>query len=357
MKKIFLLFTSLKLLLMLVAFLFLSGCAKEETSPAKQAKTVKTIIVKTSSTVSNREFPGVVQSSKKTNLSFKISGKLINLPIKEGQKVYKGQILARIDSDKKQYGLESAQARFLEAQAEFKRYKSLYEEGVVSTADYQVKKKNFEMARSALSLAQKDLEDTYVKAPFSGVITRKIADNYDFVNEKETVAVLQDLKNLEVEINIPEKLMLSDNKNFSYSAEFESYPNQKFPLKLKSFSKQKDKITNTYLATFYVKNKEDISVLPDMTAIVTIKSGVENNSGIEIPVNAVFSDSDKKQYVWIVNADRIVAKTPVKIKKFLNNKVLISSGLENNSRIIISGVHHVLEGDKIKEYERLDLDK
>lgn len=347
-----------KILVLMIGMSMLTcGCSKKEIKTDKPVKTVKTVIVKTASTSLNRDFPGIVKSSKKTDLSFKNTGRLINLPIKEGQPVYKGQILAKLDPDKNQYNLESAQAQFSETQAAFNRYKSLYEQGIVSTADYQLKKKNFEVAKSSLSLAQKSLKDTVLIAPFSGVITRKTADNHEFINAKETIAILQDLNCLEIEINIPERLMISNAKSFSYTAEFENYPNRKFPLKLKSHSKQKDKMTNTYLATFFLKNIDEVAVLPDMTVTVTIKSNVENNSNIEIPVNAVFSDSDKKQYVWTVNNENIAVKTPVKIKEFLNNKALISSGLENNVGIIVSGVHHILEGDKIKEYERLDLDK
>ncbi len=349
MKKIF--------LLLIGIIIFLTGCGKKELNQEVPVKIAKTFIVRNSFSTVNREFPGTVESSSKTNLSFDISGRLINLPIEEGQKVQKGQILAQIDSDSQKFKLEAVKANLFEAEEQYRRYKVLYEKDYVAKADYQAKEKIYEVTKSALSLAQKGLKDTVIKAPFSGVITKKIADNHDFVNAKETIAVLQDLNNLDIEINIPEKLMVSNNKNYNYSIEFRNYPGQKFPLKLKSVSKQKDKVTDTYLATFYLKNRENVSILPGMTATVIIKSNDKNSSGLEIPVNAIFSDSDKQQYVWTVSKDSIAVKKNIKIKEFLNNQALISSGLENNTRIIVSGVHHILEGDKIKEYKRLDLDK
>ena len=142
MKKIFLLIIGTSILL--------CGCGKKEQIKRTSFKIVKTIIVQSNSAKIERSFPGIVKSSLKTDLSFNIAGRLIKLPIKDGQNVYKGQLIAKLEPDKQKYNLNSAQAAFLEAESDFIRYKELYAQSVISTADYQAKNCPFNKQRKGV---------------------------------------------------------------------------------------------------------------------------------------------------------------------------------------------------------------
>lgn len=344
----------------LAVLVFVSGCGqKSEDVALTPVKIVKTIVIESGALGEKRDFPGVVKSSSITNLSFDISGRLVKLPIKEGLKVKKGQLLAQLEPDKQNYKLHSAKADFIEAQADYNRNKQLYAQGVISAAEYQTRKRKYEMAKASLDLAKKELNYTFLRAPFSGTITRKIAENFQYVKQKDTLAVLQDLNNLEIEINVPENLMSCkcDPDDMEFTAVLESNPNVVFDLEFKSKAQQADDATKTYPVKFTVENKEGYVVLPGMTSTVFIKAPGVQEGKVSIPANAIFLNENGEKCVWVVDDANVVSKAQVKINEIKNDKAVVLSGLKNNDRIVISGVHQLLDGDKIKEYERLDLAK
>ena len=91
---------------------FLSGCSKEEAPVQEEvARPVKTIVLEASSTVGMRQYPGRVRAASRADLSFEVAGKLNELPVKEGQVVQEGDLVARLDDRDLSANLKSARLR------------------------------------------------------------------------------------------------------------------------------------------------------------------------------------------------------------------------------------------------------
>ncbi len=111
---------------LLTAALLFSGCGKEEVAEEVEVvRPVKIMTVQASAASFSHGFPGTVRAAKRSELSFKVSGPLVSLPVEEGQHVQKGTLVAQIQKRDFQTALNEAQARNLEAEKQFHRYKEL----------------------------------------------------------------------------------------------------------------------------------------------------------------------------------------------------------------------------------------
>ena len=114
-------------LLLIGIISFAYSCRNKEEPPGDQiVRPIKTMLVGEAEGI-GRNYPGNVQASQRVNLSFRVSGPLIELPVKEGEFMEKGSKLAKIDPRDYYIALNEAKARQIEAQADYDRYRDLYE--------------------------------------------------------------------------------------------------------------------------------------------------------------------------------------------------------------------------------------
>src|SRR5690606_30159236 len=84
----------------LSAFLLLAGCTRQTPPEPEAARPVKTLVVTAGGESQVRTFPGKVEASKKAELAFQVPGKIVNLPVKEGQTVARGEVIAQLETNR-----------------------------------------------------------------------------------------------------------------------------------------------------------------------------------------------------------------------------------------------------------------
>ncbi|MFQ5788163.1 MAG: efflux RND transporter periplasmic adaptor subunit, partial [Thermodesulfobacteriota bacterium] len=264
-----------------VSIFALFGCRGEKVEESTPiVRPAKTMVVGFAEGL-GRTYPGKVQASQRVNLSFRVSGPLIEFPVNEGDEVVKGQLLARIDPRDYRIALDEAKATYNKTQADYIRYRDLYERDAVPLAELDLKRAQRDTAKAKLEKAEADLQDTNLKAPFSGRIGEKIVDNFQEVRAKQDVVSLHDVSNVEIVIDLPESVIATAEKGTisKLAATFESAPGVEFPLEVKEVSAQADPTTQTYRATLTMPQPEDIFILPGMTANVVVESkNIEDNA-------------------------------------------------------------------------------
>ncbi|MGH7892836.1 MAG: efflux RND transporter periplasmic adaptor subunit, partial [Thermodesulfobacteriota bacterium] len=245
--------------------LFLGSCGGEEKdeTQVQVVRPVKTMILG-GEQGTGRSFPGKVQGSQRVNLSFRVQGPLIEFPVNEGDEVTKGQLLARLDPRDYQIAHDEAYAQYVEAQADYKRYKDLYERNAVPVADLDVRRAKRDTAQARLDYAKANIDYTYLKAPFGGYVGAKFVQNYQEVRPFDNILSLQDLSKVEIVIDLPENILASTKQGdvVQLYATFQSAPDESFPLVIKEVSAQADPRTQTYRATLSMDQPETIRVLP-----------------------------------------------------------------------------------------------
>ena len=344
----------------------LSGCGKKKEEVVKKevVRPVKIMTVsRTGAEEVKREFPGKVRADQQVDLAFQVAGPLISLPVKEGQHVKKGQILARIKPRDFETEIDKAKAKALEAEQQFLRYKDLYAKNQVSKADFDKYKSQYDISRAHQKEAEDAMDDTFLRASFAGVVARKYVENFQDVQAKEPIVSLQDISQVEVLVNVPENMISriekeKGKKRTVAHATFVAAPGQQFPLTLKEYATEADPQTQTFLVTLLMDQPSTINVLPGMTAtVIGNKSTEKSDQGeITVPAIAVFSDYDGDSSVWVFKTEtQTVHQRKVKTGELSGaDSIKIISGLEVGEQIAVTAVNSLQEGMKVKSLSDME---
>lgn len=353
--KWFLIKLSVALLITSSLIIVPAACKKEQEEVVKEVvRPVKLMTIGSGGAAFKRTFTGKVRASQRVDLAFQVSGPLIELPVEEGQRVEKDQLIARILPRDFETELEKAKARAIETEQNFQRYKNLYAKRLVAKAEYDKYKSQRDIARARQDEAQHALEDTYMRTPFAGVIAKRYVENFEEVKAKQAIVSLQDLTNVEILVDVPEGVMARMKKGATREkvAEFASAPGKKYPLKLKEFSTEADPRTQTYRVTLEMPAPEDINVLPGMTANVTVYQTGETgeDSGIVIPAIAVFADEAGDAHVWVTDQETMkVHRRKVTTGDLVgSDNIQILDGLNAGEMIAITGVSRLREDMQVR---------
>ncbi len=363
-----------------LAFLLVALCAAPALS-ATQTPLAPVRVLRLTSARNETQYHyfGTVQGSQRVDLSFRVSGPLIEFPIEMGTYVKKGDLIGRIDPrdfktqvSEAQSQLSEANAKYTQAQNDFKRYEELYKKKVVSESQYDRYKTSFDVANSAvktaeanLTAAQHALEDTELRAPFNGVIVARMAENFQNVQAKQSVVSLQNLESLEIVFSIPEedianigvrntstKESLDTNKiSIAFDVTLDALPGQTFEASFKEIGAQSDSRTRTYPVTITMQQPETARVLPGMAVSVTTRlSGMEDDAKDQkfyVPMSAVTGDMTQDIWVWRCSEERDHEKISETPGDFSGERIQVSGNLNPGDLIVIAGARGLVEGQKV----------
>lgn len=334
------------------------GCGEEPPPAAPVVRPVKIFEVGDPNAGTPREFPGEISAAQNADVAFEVSGKLVEFPVKESQHVEAGQVLAKLDPRDYQAELNAAAALTAASKADLSRYRAMFKEHVISKQELERAQRNYEVSVSREDKARKALEDTVLRAPFAGVVARKLVDDFANVKAKDPVVTLQTGADLEIVVNFPEKDYTTlrpgitvDEINQSFHADVvvSAVPGRKFPAKLKEFATTADPVTRTFPATFSFDAPDDVNVMPGMTAkLVGVGSGRAGRD-LRIPVQCAAEDEGGKPYVWVVDPQTMkVTRTHVTLGPVTGDSVEVTSGLPVGAWVVASGVHQLREGMEVR---------
>jgi len=346
---------------LLATLLLITACDEKQVTQIEQPlRPVRTIIASVTDGITGRDFPGIVTAQNRADLSFRVSGKLKELLIRQGAIVKKDQVLARLDQTDLKIELVDKQANYIKAKANFIRSAKLVEPGHISQHEFDQIKATYSTASAHLNAAKQNLIYTELKAPFAGSISRVYVDNFEEVSGKGKVVTLQDLKSMEIEIDVPESLMIRLKKGQEQRkvyARFDAIKDEKFSLIFREISSQADENTHAYKIKFALPPIEGYTILPGMTATVVVDSvptaGKQGESEIVIPSHAVLEDN-KGRFVYIAEPEisssntGVVRRRNVTIGRLTNNGLIITSGINPVDLVITAGMSKMQEGLRVR---------
>ena len=343
--------------------LVLYGCEKPVVETGPIVRPIKMFTIERNATAEVLEYPGEIKATQNAEMAFEVSGKIEEFLVREGTAVNKGDLLARLDARDYQAELEVVQANVKKAEADYQRSMNIYKEdkGAITQTKIDADLRAVEVSKAQLQQAQKAVEDTELRAPFDGIMARKLVEDFQNVKAKEPVLILQDNSRLEVEISVPERDVTTgankDKTRDELVAEIRpevivtSIPDRSFPAEIKEFATTADTVTRTFQIRLVFDNPEDVQILPGMTAKVRVQA--EQSQGIWVPAHAVVADANGKPFVWVVDETaNTVSKKPVMVGSLAGSSVEIEDGLDGGELIAQSGIHQLRDGMEVRRYER-----
>lgn len=363
-----------KIFLSSLLVLIVTACAPPvaEQAAAPVIRPIKLLTVGATLTGQTRKLPGTIRATDRVDLAFQVAGPLVELPVKEGQRVKKGQLLARIDPKDYQTSLLNAQGVVAKAQAslefataEYQRYLNVKatDAGAVSASVVALKKTAQTVAKADLQSAQAGLaanldrlEYTQLRAPFAGVVARKYVDNFQEVTAKQAILSLQNITDIEVLVSVPESMVMPIRKaKPRIYADFAADPARRFELTVKEASLLADNLTQTYQVVLVMPAPTGIRILPGMTANVSFEfdSTLLEEPNIIVPAIAVLADDASHATVWVVDSKTMAVHRRIVTTGDLTgvDSINIAAGLNPNEVIAISGVSKLQEGQVVRALE------
>lgn len=339
----------------ILSLLLVSACAPEpEVTEEPVLRSVRIHTVSNTSTADWKEFPGILDAGRKAALSFRVSGYLNQLLVKEGDLVEENQILAQLDDTDYVIQYNRREAEFQRAKADFERARALVGKGAISQSDFDTLKANLAAARSALKAAEQNVTYTSLRAPFSGRIGKRHVDNFEEVNAQAAIFTLQDPSEVTIKVNVPENLVFVSSEEGAYEvyAVFEQLPERQFPLTTKELATEATPGTNTFEITFVMPTIEGFNMFPGMLVTVFGRNLDDSrHQELQVPAHVVLDDGSE-QYVYIAtpkaDGTASISRRPVSVGQLIADKIEITSGLAYGDLVVSAGMSQMYEGLIVK---------
>ncbi|PCJ92797.1 MAG: efflux transporter periplasmic adaptor subunit [Flavobacteriaceae bacterium] len=298
------------------------------------------------------EVQGDVMTRQNVLIYPEISGTLLKVYVQEGQKVSKGQLLAKIDDGGMGSQLSQLQSQAELAKTTFERQKRLWDQKIGSEIQFLQSKTNYEASSNAVKQLQSQLEKSSLRAPFSGIIDDIIKDQGTVVapmGPGSEVFRIVNLSNMFIEVDVPESYLGTVTKGKEALVNFPI-----LGVSMVSKVRQTGNFINpgnrSYTIEIPISNKNG-NIKPNLTAKVKIND-YTNENAIMIPQSIISENAAGEQYVYITleATDNIadIKKQIITTGRTNGDFIEVLSGVNAGESLISEGARSVKPGQKVK---------
>ena len=340
-------------------FVLASGCHHPTSrDPRVEPPLVRTAVVESNASSLVRSFTGTVAARVQSDLSFRVSGKVLARLVSSGQQVHRGQPLMRLDdvdlrlaSNAQQEAVVAAAAHARQATDDETRDRNLAAERAVPLAAYERMKASAEAARAQLKAAEAQARAAQnasgyalLVADADGVIVETLAEPGQVVAAGQTVVRLAQHGRREAVIQLPETLRPALGS--PAQAALYGRAGVVVPTRLRELSSAADPLTRTFQARYVLEGPLADAPLGTTVTVVVPEDGASRD--LRVPIGALF-DSGTGPGVWTVIAPPVrVTWRPIKVHRIDDETVSVSEGLKQGDRVVSLGAHVLHEGQEVR---------
>ncbi len=355
----------MRVLILTTLALFLVACSKPEVVNKEVIRPIAWTTAKASALEQIRTLSGIVSPVEDTKLSFEVIGKVENVYVRLGNHVSKGEKLASLNQrsfnlsvQSAQAQLEQAQAGYSEAKSGYQRYKKLIDQGLVSQSGFDNAKAAFETSKSAVDVAQaqvdianKNLQDSILKAPYDGIITKRLIEPSQQISAGQPGFEIEGNHGLEVHVMVPETMIRDLTQDAIIPIRFPALRGVTMQGRIAEIGTRAES-ANAFPVTVVLKDRSPL-LRAGMTAEVDFRfqgigiTGYQGNT-ITVPITALSAGADQKTYVFVYDEESsVVRRREVQTENVMENQIYLSSGLKSGEIIAIAGVAFLRDGQKV----------
>ena len=339
-----------------IALIACSAPADDEAPPARlvQIETVEAI-----GPQRTYEFVGRVEARRSVDLAFQVGGQLAVLDVTDGLTISEGDRVARLDLDDFQRAEREARVQLQQAQTSLERQQTLFDRGIASAAARDTAQTEYDLRVVALGNARQNLQNATLTAPFSGLVSRVLVDDFAVLAPGQPVARMQDLSELRVSIPIAEDLIATFNEEdlVRIEASFTFLPGQRFELEPRELVSEADSASQTYRGILALPANIPANILPGMSATVfaEMSSTARLPDNVHVPVNALGYSPDGSPVVFVYDdASGTVSRRPVVTGDITNDEILVTAGIEAGDYIVTAGIGSLRDGMAVRPLDALN---
>ena len=326
------------------------SCSGRHDNHERRLKPVKSVVAQSVKYVT-RDFAALSTADDAVTLAFKLSGRVVDVPVAKGMHVAKEQTLAELDSRDIQLQVEALRSAYNEVKSRLKRARRLLEYNAISTQEVESLESSLAQAESAYNNALDMLADSRIVAPFDGVVERVYVDTYERVSSGQAIVRIVRPRSTSVGFTAPEYLLTAlENPTTKYFVLFDAYKGVEFNAVIKSFAR-----TSSDALGFPVSLRlTDVDTLhydisPGMTCIAKIAILESDSTAVSLPLTAIYAPIADEDYVWVIGDDNHVEMRRVRLGELTgNSSVVVLEGITPGERVVSAGVYHLSNGEKVR---------
>ena len=353
--------------------------------------TVRTAVARAASATAGAgsvlDASGYVTARRQATVSAKITGKVTEVLIEEGMHVEEGAVLARLDDTdvKAQLGLARAQlvaarsqlaeiqAQLAQAERDHERQEELARRQLVSAqsldaaiaqrdtlrAKLGAANEQVKVARESVDVAQVQLDNTVIRAPFSGVVVAKAAQPGEMISPMSAgggftrtgIGTIVDMDSLEIQVDVNESYINRVRPRQAVEATINAYPDWKIPGEVIAIIPTADRSKATVKVRIAFKTK-DARIVPDMGVRVAFLEPTPPGGapkpppGVLVPAEAIKTDAGAT--VVFVHANDKVERRTVTVGDTVSGARRVLTGLRDGERVVLSPPDSLKHGDAVK---------
>jgi RND family efflux transporter MFP subunit len=327
---------------------------------------------------------GYVTARRAATASSKVTGKVVEVMIEEGMRVKEGQVLARLDDtnvkasvevaraqlDSAKTAVEETRAQLKQAELEFQRTTELARQKIASQSDLdraEADAKALEarlarlerdviVAEKQLASWQQQLDDTIIRAPFTGIVTTKDAQPGEMISPisagggftRTGIGTVVDMESLEIEIDVNESYINRVVSGQPVEAVLDAYPDWKIPCKVIAIIPTADRQKSTVKVRVGF-DKLDPRILPEMGVKVAFhESGPGSASrAVIVPKNSV-SNQEGRDVVFVMH-DGHAERRAVTVANVQSDDAALSAGVSAGEKVVVGSPAGLKDGVAVKE--------
>lgn len=332
---------------------------------------------------------GYVVARRQATVSSKLTGKVVELLIEEGQQVDAGDVMARLDDSNDRAAVAQAVAQLAQARASleaarvaydnarpvFERNRQQFERDIISAQAFDIAQAELDAARTSLAVAERAVEvaaanlavarqrldDTIVRAPFTGIVTVKAAQEGEMVSPvsggggftRTGIGTVVDMDSLEVEVDVSESFINRVHPEQDVTVRLNAYPNWSIPARVIAIIPTADRAKATVRVRIGLLEK-DARVLPQMGVRVAFLSEPDAAGGAATPVRAVVVppaaiDVDGETGVVYMVREGTLERRAVRLGQSTPAGQVVISGLLPGARLAVGDFSLFADGVKVRE--------
>jgi RND family efflux transporter MFP subunit len=329
---------------------------------------------------------GYVTARRRATVSSKITGKVVEVNVEEGMAVTEGQVLARLDDATLKAGLALADAqaaaarsgvrenevRLAEAKVTLARRDQLLADKLVTQADVDAaraevdslearisaSREQVRVAERQIELERTNLDNTIIRAPFSGIAISKDAQPGEMVSPvsagggftRTGICTIVDMRSLEIEVDVNESYINRVKPDQDVTAALDAYPDFQIPARVITMVPTADRQKATVLVRIGFKQL-DPRILPDMGVKVTFLRNTEEADApaarpVTLVPKAAIRTENSQTYAFVV-ANDLVDRRAVKTGGADGDRIEVLAGLNPGERVVVSPPPGLTSGTRV----------
>jgi len=331
---------------------------------------------------------GYVVARREATVSSKITGKVLEVLIEEGQRVAANEVLARLDDSNARARLQQASAQIAQAEANLQAARTALDDArpiyhreeqertqaLISAQDFdgaratynaaaaafEVAQRSVAVARASLVVAQRDEDDTVVRAPFAGVVTVKAAQPGEMVSPisagggftRTGIGTVVDMDSLEVEVDVNENFITRVRPGQPVTVRLNAYPDWEIPGEVIAIIPTADRSKATVKVRVAFKRRDE-RILPEMGARVSFLQDAAADAAraparraVIVPAEAVEVNGATGSVFVLQNGK--VEQRAVKLGAQSPQGQIVLSGIDAGAKLAIAASGKLTDGEKVR---------